>query len=97
MVKFKNRYLLVRFSSSDGGDGALPAFRFDLIKRAFAQAMTDMHGDVGASAALHTMNVKVYAERTNIAVVRIRRECERQLASAVPFVRLIDHTPVTVE
>jgi RNase P/RNase MRP subunit POP5 len=54
MVKFKNRYLLLRITPADDR-----TFTWSQLKRAFAQSLADVHGDVGASAAMHTLSVKV--------------------------------------
>ncbi|KAF5831184.1 hypothetical protein DUNSADRAFT_13487 [Dunaliella salina] len=94
MVRFKNRYLLVRLNWKDRAAEGLN--ELGLVK-ALRDSLEVQFGDVGLGSSFQSLQVKWYSPFSRLGVVRCDREACKQVCSSIAQLKDINFRKVVVE
>ncbi|KAG1662019.1 hypothetical protein FOA52_009509 [Chlamydomonas sp. UWO 241] len=94
MVRFRNRYLLLRLAWRDGKrDEALNEVS---LLQAVRDAVGAAYGDVGAGRSQSSLQVKHYSGFTGLAVLRCGREDQKLVLAALSRLSSIQHRSLSL-
>ncbi|XP_065893033.1 ribonuclease P/MRP protein subunit POP5-like [Dysidea avara] len=93
MVRYKNRYFLIKFDFENDKDAreALSGLDAKSLRELLKVAMRTLHGDYGLGCVQHSLNVKYFNMMTRVAIVRCARDHYRNLWSAMTLIKLINN------
>ncbi|KAK7867125.1 hypothetical protein R5R35_005843 [Gryllus longicercus] len=99
MVRFKYRYFTVQMSLQVKKLSLFEPFyiKQESITTALRNKIKELHGDYGVAAVEFGLQVKYCNPHTQIILVRAQHGAHRYVASALPFVKLIEDHPVTLK
>ncbi|GLH10459.1 Uncharacterized protein GBIM_15422 [Gryllus bimaculatus] len=99
MVRFKYRYFTVKMSLQVKKLNLVDPFyiKQESITTALRNKIKELHGDYGVAAVEFGLQVKYCNPHTQIMLIRAQHGAHRYVASALPFVKLIDVHPVTLK
>nr|CAG4642889.1 EOG090X0GYO [Evadne anonyx] len=98
MVRFKNRYMTVEIVPQKGSTSVMESFQLKdyEVYQAVLNITEQIHGDFGAAAVKHGLEVKYCNEHTRVAVIRSRHGPHRLVGSSLPFLSKIGKKSVRI-
>eukprot|EP00877_Chromochloris_zofingiensis_P002240 jgi/Chrzof1/12016/Cz06g18070.t1 len=93
MVRLRTRYLVLEVARKDGRTDGI---RSEGLIHAVRDAVHEQYGDAGFSAALSALQVVYYNKITGATVLRCPRAQQKECATAVSKITLLDHKSVNI-
>lgn len=90
MVRFKNRWLLVKLIPIGWSVPAFPSLEGKHIWAALKQTVINNFGDSGWGSVSLSLTVKYYSPTTNICIIRVARDYHKMAWSALTLLTTIE-------